>query len=170
MSEKYDEYLDEHKANVSKAFAWLKENITDLPLNEYPGIEWQINFNHDLSKSDKEEYDAYDAYFYGHNRSYSVVQDFNKAWLHHIHRNEHHWQHWVLINDDPKEGEILLDMPFNYIIEMVCDWWSFSWASGDLYSIFKWYEQHREYMKLSEHTRTMVEKILDLIKQKLEEE
>lgn len=98
-----------------------------------------------------------------------MVQDFNKAWLAHIHRNPHHWQHWVLINDDPKLGEIVLDMPYEYIIEMICDWWAFSWSSGNLYEIFNWYNEHEEYMKLSEKTRKTVEDILDKIKKKLDD-
>ena len=59
-------------------------------------------------------------------------------------------------------------MPITYIIEMVCDWWAFSWAKGDLYEIFKWYDEHREYMKLSNFTRKTVEDILDKIKTKLD--
>ena len=42
-----------------------------------------------------------------------------KAWLLHIHRNPHHWQYWVLINDNPEEGENLIEMPYNYIIGLV---------------------------------------------------
>ena len=38
------------------------------------------------------------------------------------------------------ELETILEMPYDYIIEMICDWWSFSWQSGNLYEIFKWYE------------------------------
>lgn len=41
--------------------------------------------------------------------SYEVVENFNRAWLLHIHRNPHHWQHWVLINDDPELGETVLE-------------------------------------------------------------
>lgn len=115
---------------------------------------------HDASKSKPDEYEAYDAYFYGGNRSYAVVQAFQRAWLLHIHRNPHHWQHWVLINDDPGEGEVLLEMPYNYIIEMICDWWAFSWAEGNLSEIFSWYDEHKDYIKLNPKTRETVEDIL----------
>ena len=118
---------------------------------------------------EKGEYDAYYAYFYGNNRSYEVVENYKKAWLRHIHRNPHHWQYWILINDDPKEGEIVLEMPYDYIIEMICDWWAFSWASGKLYEIFDWYEEHSKYMKLATGTRETVEYVLNAIKEKLEE-
>lgn len=170
MSREYDLYLEQHKANVAKGFYWIRENLPEI-LKMYYGpegdLEHQICYAHDASKSDPEEYVAYDRYFYGGNRSYAVCQDFNYAWLRHIHQNGHHWQHWILRNDNPDEGEIILDMPFNYIIEMICDWWAFSWNSENLNEIFNWYEQHRDYMKLSPKTRNTVEDILEKIQLKL---
>lgn len=169
MSDKYDEYLKEHIENVSKGFEWLKNNLPEvLPLDmfEMSVIENAIISAHDKSKYDLEEYVPYDAYFYG-NRSYKVVEEFNHAWLRHIHKNPHHWQHWVLINDDPDKGEIILDMPDVYIIEMICDWWSFSWKQGKLDEIFKWYDEHRKYMKLSDYTRQKVERILSDMQDKI---
>ena len=169
MSKEYDLYLQEHKNNVKKGFEWIIHNLPSIIPNDVNigDLEWQICINHDLSKSDKEEYDAYDKYFYGGNRSYEVVQNFNTAWLRHIHKNKHHWQHWILINDEPNEGMIILDMPYEYIIEMICDWWAFSWRNGDLTEIFDWYGKDKDYMKLSDKTRKTVEGILSKIKDKL---
>lgn len=168
MSREYDLYLENHKANVKKGFDWIKEYLPDLiPTDDGVDYEHQIGFEHDASKSDPEEYEAYDAYFYGGNRSYQVVQDFNYAWLRHIRLNPHHWQSWVLIQDDPEEGEIVLDMPYNYIIEMICDWWAFSWNSGNLREIFNWYDKHKDYIKLSDKTRMRVTHILGMINAKL---
>lgn len=81
----------------------------------------------------------------------------------------HHWQYWVLINDDPEEGEIVLEMPYCYILEMICDWWSFSWFKGNLLEIFSWYEEHKNYIKLHPNTRKLVEDILSRIQNKLGE-
>lgn len=167
MSIQYNQYLEQHKSNVRKGFEWIQKNLPELLVGE-GGVAWQIEFAHDTSKSEPDEYEAYDAYFYGNNRSFQVVQDFHKAWLLHIHRNPHHWQYWVLINDDPKEGELVLDMPYNYIVEMICDWWAFSWAKGNLVEIFNWYDEHKGYMKLSRDTRIIVEHVLEEIKAKLE--
>lgn len=165
MSAEYDLYLTEHKNNVRRGFEWISEHLPAL----VDGIgEWNTTFAHDASKSEEDEYKAYDAYFYGGNRSYKVVQDYNRAWLLHLHRNPHHWQYWILINDDPKEGEILLDMPMEYIVEMICDWWSFSWKSGNLFEIFKWYEERKNYIKLSSRTRNIVENILENMRYQLE--
>lgn len=166
MSKQYDEYLEKHKANVRKAFEWFKENLPELLVGNYD-YEHQICFGHDFSKNDYEEYEAYDAYFYGGNRSYAVVQNFKRAFLRHIHTNPHHWQYWVLIHDDPNEDVEPLDIPENYILEMICDWWSFSWSKGDLTEIFKWYDEHNQYMKLSKNTRITVEHILHTMKEKI---
>lgn len=174
MSREYDLYLQQHKGNVAKGFHWIRENLPELVDLYYGGhedLEHQICFAHDASKTDSEEYDAYDRYFYGGTvgRSFAGVQAFNYAWLHHIHHNPSHWQYWILINDDPEAGEIIMDMPYNYILEMICDWWAFSWNSSNLYEIFDWYDKHKDYMKLSDKTRVTVEDILAKIKEKLEE-
>jgi hypothetical protein len=173
MSEKYDEYIKEHKENVQKGFEWLKTNLPEVmpsDMFEMSVLENAIIPEHDKSKYDKEEYDAYDAYFYGGNKSFEVVEEFNRAWLHHIHMNHHHWQHWILINDDPGEGEIILDMPDVYIIEMICDWWAFSHKSGNLYEIFEWYKSHKKNMILHENTKKFIEELLDKIKKELDKE
>lgn len=171
MSQIYDEYLQEHKSNVAKAFTWLKTNLPDIFDEEVlKDTEYNCIYAHDMSKSNKDEYDAYDVYFYGGNKSNQVVEDFRRAWLLHIHRNPHHWQHWVLLNDDPNEGEIILDMPDCYIIEMICDWWSFSWKTGNLLEILEWYNKRKDYIKLSKYTRDKVENILHKIITKLSAE
>lgn len=168
MSKEYDAYLSDHRFNVSSGYNWLHKNLPEIfdGMDEYKATLW---LNHDESKNDPDEYNAYDDYFYGKNRSYGVVMAFKQAWLKHIHRNPHHWQHWVLINDEPEEGEIILEMPYEYIIEMICDWWSFSWKNDDLMEIFSWYEKHSKYIKLAPKTRKMVETILKKIREKLEE-
>lgn len=170
MSAKYDEYIIEHKSNVTRAFDWLAKNLPEIFPNENfkSEVEWQCTANHDKSKYEQFEYDAYDKYFYG-SRSYEVVQNFNLAWLRHIHMNPHHWQHWILINDDPELGEQCLEIPLNYIIEMICDWWSFSWRSGNLYEIFDWYAKHRDNMRINETSRKNIEHILDQIHTKLDD-
>ena len=89
--------------------------------------------------------------------------------MHHIHKNPHHWQHYVLINDEADEGIVVLDMPYNHIVEMICDWWSFSWSTGNLYEIFDWYDKHKEHIHLSNSTRVIVESILGKINKKLDE-
>lgn len=169
MSFQYDQYLTQHRSNVKRGFDWIAENLPELLVDGFD-YGWQIEFAHDKSKDERDEYEAYDAYFYGGNRSYAVMQNYQKAWLLHLHRNPHHWQYWILINDDPKEGEIILEMPYNYIIEMICDWWSFSWSEGNLLEIFSWYEKRKSYIKLHPDTRKCVEDILAKMKTTLEQD
>lgn len=163
MSLVYDDYIKVHIGYVSTGLRWMEENLdlSDLGITsgDFSNAHWRVT-NHDESKYDKEEYEAYDNYFYGGNRSFKVVQDFNYAWLHHIHHNPHHWQYWVLINDDEKEGTIALEMPKECVLEMIADWWSFSWKESSLLEIFDWYEKHRERMILHKNTRKLVEGIL----------
>lgn len=169
MSFQYDQYLARHRANVKRGFDWLSENLPELMTNTLTA-GWLTGFAHDKSKNEPDEYEAYDTYFYGNNRSYEVVQRYQRAWLLHIHRNPHHWQYWILIHDDMEHGELetISEMPYDYIIEMICDWWSFSWQSGNLYEIFNWYEEHSKYMKLAPGTKNTVEYILDNMKNKLQ--
>lgn len=132
MSQQYDAYLKAHRNNVKKAYEWFSANLPEC-------IDAMVTRNidlHDASKDETGEYTAYDNYFYGKKKTPDIIEAFNHAWLQHIHRNPHHWQYWVLINDEPNEGEIILEMPYHYIIEMICDWWAFSWSKGELTEIF----------------------------------
>ncbi len=167
MSVDYAKYLDQHLKNVAKGYDWIKDNLPEI-LNGRE-CDHQCYYSHDFSKFSEEEFKAYDEYSYGGEKTAEVKENFNLAWLHHIHNNPHHWQHWILINDNPGEGMVILDMPHNYIIEMICDWWAFSWAKGNLYEIFNWYDQHKAYMKLSDKTRKTVEDILAKLKAKMDE-
>jgi hypothetical protein len=161
MSAEYNTYIIEHVDNVKKAYMWLKDhNIIKEDILD------QLNL-HDASKYTDEEYKAYDDYFYG-TKTKVVKEAFNYAWLHHIHHNPHHWQYWVLVNDD--DGTVGLEMPENYVYEMICDHWAFSHKSGNLYEIFDWYKAHKKNMILHERTRKLYESILDKIKKELDEE
>ena len=163
MSVDYDCYLDDHISNVVQAFRWLHFNIPEFS-DPSIGTDAEIAHYHDASKRSSEEYKAYDEYFYGGNRSSRVVNNFKRAWLHHIHNNPHHWQYWVLQHDDAPEEP--LEMPVGYVVEMIADWWSFSFKSGNLSEIFDWYEKHKE-MKLHPKTRLLVERTLEEIRKRI---
>ena len=175
MSKEYDEYLRSHIANVTVALKWIADNLTDSNWFHDTDISEALEFVnlHDRSKGTKEEYDPYDVYFYGNNRSYSVVSAFDYAWLLHQNRNQHHWQYWVLIKDDDDNGQVQLkplQIPLPYVLEMIADWWSFSWKSGNLEEIFDWYDKHKKSMLLHDKTRKIVEGILKEIWDILQEQ
>lgn len=168
MRDSYDSYLDEHIGGVKKAFDWLYHNLPELFNNYDADYIGSIISQHDQSKYDDEEYFAYCEYFYGDNKnSKEVLSDFDFAWLHHQHNNPHHWQHWLLREDDGDNKA--LEMPYEYILEMICDWWSFSWKKNDLYEIFNWFDNNTEKILLHENTRKTVDDIMSKIKVKLEE-
>ena len=171
MSKVYEKYLEDHIANVTKAFYWMVDHdilefLDDDEIESY----YKIILNHDHSKYSEEEYEAYDRYFYPDeyedNLIFSERRDqFDRAWLHHIHVNPHHWQHWVYMNDDGTVKALRMETP--YVIEMICDWWSFSIKKGDLTEIFSWYKAHKDGMMLHPVTRVEVELILMKMKAKL---
>lgn len=165
IAEKYTEYILDHKANVRKAYDWLEAHglIKDNILLS----QVQVNvINHDLSKYLPDEFDAYAEYFYG-NKTAKVEKEFDYAWLHHIHNNPHHWQHWLLVNDT--DGTYALEMPEEYVYEMICDWWAFSFKKGNLYEIFDWYKGQKD-MILHDKTRKLVEDTLAKIKKILDQD
>lgn len=172
MSKKYDEYLNTHIHAVGKAAEWMVHHLSvfqTMDLRELITFGSNV-LKHDASKYEKEEYDPYDAYFYGDRDD----NEFNYAWLHHIHNNPHHWQHWLLVNDGGNIGDqsklIALEMPKVHALEMVADWWSFSWRSGNLFEVFGWYENHRDNIILHPDTRAFVESVLNEMREKLAEE
>lgn len=170
MSVAYDAYLDKHRTNVYKGGKWIAEHVPAL-LNGL-SVDNILNKlgNHDQSKVMPDEYVAYDAYFYGGNRSAKVVHDFELAFLKHIHRNPHHWQYWVLMDDGKEEHtEKVFEMPYADVLEMVCDWWSFGWAKGDLFTVFTWYDEHKNGIELHPKTRKTVENILETLKKAIGE-
>jgi len=176
MSIQYDQYLMQHKSNVYDGYLWIEGHCTAEEIDKiFPEIRkdsLMIQLKcHDGSKTCADEYGAYDGYFYGNAKNTAEGRNaFNRAWLLHIHRNPHHWQYWVLVHDEAENGQKLeaLDIPDNYLIEMICDWWSFSFKKGDLYEIFKWYDEHKADILLSEKSRKQVESMLELIHEKLD--
>ena len=165
-SERYNEYLEKHIQGVHDAYEWIERNLPELLSDVHDIVEILINF-HDNSKYQSEELLPYARYFYPANKvTEDIEEDFNKAWLHHIHENKHHWNHWVIVEDGGKLKP--LDMPKEYIIEMVCDHFSFAFTKNNPKELFDWYDKNKNKMILSSNTRKEYENILNKIKEKLE--
>ena len=164
----YTKYIKEHVSNVRKAYKWLTDNFTKDEINfgDEAKLSKLIN-SHDLSKWSDEEFEPYALYFYVDKEKH--LDDFNKAWNHHQKCNPHHWQYWVLMEDDNKGNVVTIPMEQEYIIEMICDWWSFSHKTGNLKEIFNWYKDNKKRQKLHPDTKKEVESILEKIKEKLGE-
>ena len=157
--EEYKNYIEEHKERVKQYADWLKENLPEL----FDNIDLEL-FNdmiteHDDSKFSEPEFEAYAQHFYGDKNN---DLEFDEAWKHHWTHNEHHPEFWL--------GE---DMPYIYILEMLCDWGSFSIASGDMKELSNYYyDQARddEEKNLSDNTKNIIEEILEKINSKISDE
>jgi len=123
---------------------------------------------HDWSKLLPSEWNAYTEYFYGKdNTQKEVKDDFDSAWLKHQNRNKHHWQYWILITDDGKDwgGKTrCLDIPDNYIKEMVADWKGAGRALGKTNEdeAAGWYINRSDSILLSYNTRKRVNELLGI--------
>lgn len=154
MSKQYDDYLKEHRANVLRAFQFMAANTAfynDM-LVRYPNIYEQI-LVHDESKLSDAEYTAYDKHWYGSFVNQKTEREFDLAWLHHQKHNPHHWQYWLLIKDSGRVEP--LDMPDNYIIEMLCDWSSFRFKDPQSTAV-NWYNSNGHKMILSDRTKIRI--------------
>lgn len=175
MSKEYDQYLVNHKESVGRAYRWFKTNMPEFVQQSLVGgmtleeLEHQILAAHDSSKTMFDEYPAYDSYFYSDAPKDETQKEFSLAWLKHIHRNPHHWQHWVLLDEDTSDT-LALEMPQNYVLEMLCDWWSFSWREWPLYEpdlIFERWDRHKDKMILHPKTKWRIHDTIWEMKDKL---
>lgn len=132
---------------------------------------WQA-LTHDMSKFLPSEWIAYARYFYGPKMTepwnYATAQlyaykdteeykesAFDVAWLKHIHRNPHHWQHWLLQQDN---GELkALPMPVKYINEMLADWEGAGRAIHGRVEVAEWYEKNKHKQIMHPDTRALVD-------------
>ena len=156
-NEQYNEYLKNHISNVQKAYTILtSRGVVKADAETAKNIA-----HHDESKYGKEEWDAYLYKFYVPEKADAL--EFKKAWLHHQHNNPHHPQYWCLQEDDHPGKLECIDIPECYIVEMICDWWSFSLAKGKPQEIQKWYKEKGSTYLMSPKTRKRVEEILKAI-------
>jgi hypothetical protein len=127
---------------------------------------------HDLSKFHPREWFPYVDYFYGGKypeRHYGDVRGalgdkytqpwvnarFDEAWNHHQKRNPHHWQYWLLQNDDGTTK--VLEMPLRCCKEMLADWRGAGMAISGKDNTPQWYTKNRDKMILHPDTRQLVE-------------
>lgn len=113
-------------------------------------------FTHDLSKFSTSEFVPYAKFFY---KSYyedkdKMKREFDRAWFHHYSHNKHHWNYWIDYEGNP------VDIPEQYIHEMILDWKAMSIKFDD--TAKSYYLKHRDDIKLTSDTRDKVENILGI--------
>ncbi len=122
------------------------------------GLFWR-GLVHDLSKFRPDEFGPYAQYFYGPNakarkQTPEEKQAFDLAWLKHQHRNDHHWQHWVLREDSGDTK--YLEMPKRCVLEMLADWEGAGMAITGKREYRHWYAKNKDKILLHPNTQTMV--------------
>lgn len=165
----YRDYINTHIKNVRIAYSEYKGVFMKIfpKVYSHSMLYSQLDSNishHDKSKLDYNEFSPYSKKFYpikGTNpESKEVNKEFDVAWLHHIHNNPHHPNHWVLIDDGTYT---ILDMPDIYIIEMICDWISMSMYYKNSV-IDYWNSDSAKKLPMSEYTKSKVQEFMDYIK------
>lgn len=142
-------YVVKHKAFVFKAGV-----LVGAPI-------WRLII-HDWSKFTPMEFWPYAKTFYAQDgtKRFYKSKDFDKAWNHHQKTNKHHWEYWVM----PKRsgGFTCLEMPNNYIREMVADWMGAGRAITGRWEVKEWYEANKHEIKLHKMTRIDVEMLINV--------
>lgn len=83
---------------------------------------------HDLSKYHPVEFFAGVKYYQGYRSPINAekeIKGYSLGWLHHKGKNKHHWEYWldnaVPNATDAIHGIVAVEMPKEYVVEMVCD-------------------------------------------------
>ena len=123
---------------------------------------WRL-IKHDWTKFLPCEWFPYVESFYGKykykERPPSLVEAFDKAWLHHQHWNDHHWQHWILKEDSGKLK--LLTIPSCCIKEMVADWAGAGRAITGKWDVYVWFRANKDKMQIEPESLATIELYLE---------
>jgi hypothetical protein len=134
-------------------------------------VPW-LGLLHDWSKLRPDEFFPYARYFYESDGSHRNIRDetgyykptdtgtdFDFAWLLHQKRNKHHWQWWILPEDEG--GFKTFPMTNKYRREMLADWLGAGLANGTP-DTGAWYRKHRDVVRLHPDTRRWIEQMLEV--------
>ena len=153
----YKNYVINHKKRVFEFADWLEENLPELFESIDIDAFWDLIKEHDDSKFSEEEFEPYANFWYNDSEHYDWDPEYEAAWEHHWKNNEHHPEYWL--------GQ---DMPYIYILEMICDWGSFSIDKGDMTELIDYYYSEAkddDEKNLSPNTKKIVEEILSKIEE-----
>lgn len=132
------------------------------------GYTWR-GFTHDLSKFSPVEFSESVKYWTGKRSPILIAKEktgISYAWLHHRGRNKHHYEYWI---DKLDQGGVPHKIPFEYVIEMICDWLGACRAyEGNAKNIFnkeyEWWNKHSEKVKIHPETKKLITYILSTMK------
>ena len=117
--------------------------------------------NHDASKFSPEEFVGYALHFKGG----GAPDLFSRAWLHHIHHNPHHWQHWIFSDGYTPKGSNVengcIEMPDLYALEMAADWMGASYAYTGSWDMAEWLSKNTPRIRVHSKTAQYLYGVLD---------
>lgn len=170
----YLKYVLEHKKNVFRVC-----NRMGLFLHA---------FTHDMSKFSPKEFVPYAKWFNGPYgiaikdkldglsedvkiKHELIKNNFEKAWEHHYRNNKHHWQYWCYdwfkYETEPESPQLCycefitpLEMPDQYLLQMVCDWEAMSMKFGG--SVQQYYLKNYYQIHLNPKSRYRLENLLQV--------
>lgn len=117
-----DEY-GEYRDRVGAYLATMRSHVTAvIDCGRKLGVSEDQLLVHDMSKLGDDELPGYAKHF----PERHDPDSFSLSWLHHMHHNPHHWQYWMFPDGFTPQGSNVhcgaVEMPYNYILEMVADW------------------------------------------------
>lgn len=156
-SDRYIKYIDQHVANVFKA--WIEAKPIFL-MDKTIDIKYAIDgivrdlLQHDKSKYLSEEFEPYRRNFFpvSEEEKKNNKESFEMAVQHHYAVNDHHWNHWLNENKQPQE---MTDVA---IVHMICDWMAMGMQFGN--TAAEYYNKNKDNIILAPNTRIKVESIL----------
>lgn len=128
------------------------------------GYTWR-GLVHDLSKLSPVEFFEGVKYWTGKRSPILVAKEktgISYAWLHHRGRNKHHYEYWI---DKLDQGGVPHKIPFEYVVEMVCDWLAACRTyTKDQKNVFKheydWWKGHEANVKIHKTTKMLISVLL----------
>lgn len=153
----YLRYIIIHKWNVLRACFRMR-------------LFWQ-GIIHDWSKFLPCEWVPYANRFYNTHRKNdpTCTAEYEKAWLHHIHNNPHHWEHWVIPGVPPRQhnvqifkpNAVAIPIPDKYLKEMLCDWYGAGQMQEHGMTVLEWYEVNQYDIILHPDSRKRLKELLE---------
>lgn len=135
-----------------KYFVFEAGLLTGAPL-------WRLVV-HDWSKLMPSQFGAYARHYHSlRPRDSRSAEAYRRAWHAHIHLSPHHWEHWVEVRHGG--GVVALEMPYDFVREMVADWAGAGRAMHGRWDLVEWYGGHYAEMLLHPMTREHVRCIID---------
>lgn len=156
--------------NLVDHFVTVTRHKTEVMKNCFKAGLYRQGLTHDLSKYYPSEFLRGVKYYQGNKSPNDAERRENgvsRAWLHHKGRNKHHFEYWIDY-DLSKGGKMAgLEMPENYLVEMVCD----RIAASKIYlkdeytnsSPLEYYERSKSKYYMHPKTQKQLEKILTML-------